>query len=340
MQKGLVILLFSISCYGFDTNYTAFDMAQSHQQHIDSIRYLLDNARIEDVSFPVAQSFDSSKTFIRKGLLKVRANAIGTVIICHGYTHSKYEGFFFKMLFPHFNVLAFDFRAHGEQTCGQYSTIGRDEILDVKGAVDYVNSRLDLSGVPLFGFGFSMGAVSLFQAQSHYKNLFDALILDSPFDSSDDCMKRSIDKAMSFKMWGKTYKIPGSGLILKALYNPYLRPIIKYIFKWTTGMDPNTADTKFVPVIPLKNAQNIKIPCMFVTCEKDASVTVDCVHRLYQAIDVPFKRLWITKGIKHCGSCLFQPEAYCYRVNKFIKHVLDHSFEHKAKVYDDRKCQC
>jgi pimeloyl-ACP methyl ester carboxylesterase len=324
---------FSLSDYEATDATDPFD---AYKKHVDGIRDYMNALQIEPVSFPVAQDASSGVTFIRKGLLIVRPNALGTVIICHGYTHSKHEASFFRTLFPHFNVLAFDFRAHGELTDGQFSTIGRDEMYDVKGAVDFVKTHPTLAGKPIIGFGFSMGAVSLLQAQGHFKDLFDLLILDSPFDSSSDCMGRCIDKMLTYKLFGKKYTLPGRKLILKSLYNQRLRPIVKVFFRWATGMSTNVARTKFVPVIPIEKAREITVPCFFVSCENDNKVTVDCVRRLYDEVSSPYKRQWVTQGMKHCGSCLAQPELYAYKLNKFIKTALDDSWTEPAKIRDDR----
>lgn len=322
--------------YPFQLFKSNKDPFKAYKDHIDGIKDYMDTFKVETVSFPVQKDAHSRDTFIRKGFLTLRPNALGTVVICHGYTHSKHEAFFFRTLFPHFHVLAFDFRAHGDLIEGQQSTIGRDEMFDVKGAVDFVKSHPELQGKPVIGFGFSMGAVSLLQAQSHFQDLFDLMIMDSPFDSSSDCMGRSIDKILTVRLFGQRYKLPGKWLFMKALYNPYCRPMIKQFFAWASGMNPNAVPTKFVPVIPLDHAYDIKIPCMFITCENDKSVTVDRVRRLYDAVSAPYKRLWITSGPSHCGSCLAQPELYSYKVNRFIKNALDASWDEAAKIRDDR----
>jgi len=324
------------SGYPFRSDDGQGDPFEAYKLHVDGIRNYMSTFQIEPVSFSVAQDADSGTTFIRKGLLTLRPNALGTVIICHGYTHSKHEAAFFRTLFPYFHVLAFDFRAHGELTAGQYSTIGRDEMFDVKGAVDFVRAHPELSGKPIVGFGFSMGAVSLLQAQSNFKDLFDVLILDSPFDSSNDCMVRRIHEMLTYKVFGKTYTLPGENFILNSLYRERLRPLTKVFFRCATGMNTNVAQTKFVPVIPLDKAPEITVPCFFVSCENDTKVTADCVRRLYDAVHAPYKRQWITPGPGHCKSCLSQPELYSYRVNKFIVTALDGSWTESAKIHDDR----
>ena len=306
-------------------------------QDIEQMRKSMQDFQMQPISFWVQKSKQEPTQFIRKGFLITRSQALATVVICHGFTQSKHEAAFFRTFFPHFNILVFDFRAHGELTDGQYSTIGNDELYDVKGAVDFVRTHPELKDKPIIGFGFSMGAVSLLQAQAEFPDLFKVIIMDSPFDSSSDCMAAAIDKMLTVKLFGHSYQIPGKRVMMKCLYCERLQPVMRQVFGYATGFKNYAAQTKFVPVIPIQNAPKITIPSMFISCENDQKVPVGCVRRLYNNVSSPYKRLWITKGIRHCGSCLECPELYAYRVNKFIKSALDNSWKNSEKVHDDRK---
>lgn len=335
---GILILLnhFSIrsaeDCQAMDETFNAY------WQHMDVAKKLLQGSQQLDVTFSARKNKNSSDTFKRKGILTKRPGAIGTIVIGHGYTHSKDSSLFLTLLFPHLNVLVFDFRGHGDLVdSDQYSTLGRDEMYDVQGAVAYIRSDVSLKDLPIIGFGFSMGAVALLMAQAEFGNLFDMLVLDSPFDSSDDCLQCSIQRMLTFKILGRSFTLPGSKYITKALYDPRLKPVVKASFqRLTSGISAKKINTLFVPVNPIAQASKIKIPCMFITCEKDASVTVDRVERLYETVQSPFKRLWITHGSKHCDSCWTQPELYAYKINNFIKKVLKHDFSVPEKRRDDR----
>lgn len=316
--------------------FNAWAQDMSYTNQVKSVKKHMDQLKVEHVSIESLENGQSDKKIIRKAFVAKRPNALGTVVLCHGYTSSKDESFFFKTFLPHFNAIAFDFRAHGELTDGQYSTIGGDEIYDVQAAVNYVKNDPELSGKPLIGFGFSMGAVSLLRAQGSWQDMFDMLILDSPFDSGQECMSQGIDAVMSFKLFGRKYRLPGKNLIMKSLYNPYLSPVVKKFFKWVTGFNPYQIPTKFVHVAPIESAANIKVPCLFFSCVKDNKVPVEAVRRLYQSVDSPFKRMWITHGFKHCSSFISNPDLYWYKVNSFVRKVLDKDMKEKEKIVDDR----
>src|SRR3990167_4596991 len=199
MYIVFVSILTSLSCTKVLPFMIKVD-SSSFGQDVEKMKHSLQDLNCKQIEFPVQKSKKDSSTFIRKGVLITRPQSLGTVIVCHGFTQSKHEAAFFRTFFPHSNVMAFDFRAHGDLTDGQYSTIGNDEVYDVKGAVDFVKSIPELQDKPIIGFGFSMGAVTLIQAQAEYPGLFTAMIMDSPFDSSSDCMAACIDKMLTIKL--------------------------------------------------------------------------------------------------------------------------------------------
>lgn len=340
MQFGIHVLFVMSLCITAGNLYGLLPFSStddiSYVNQVKNVKKHMHEFKVSQISFESKESDTSDKMLTRKGFLTIRPNALGTVIYCHGYTSSKHESFFFKTFLPNFNALAFDFRAHGELADDQHSTIGGDEIYDVLAAVEFVKSQPELKDKPIIGFGFSMGAVSLLRAQARWPNLFDMLILDSPFDSGYECMSQGLDNIMTFKLFGRIYHLPGKSLVLKSLYSERLSPLVKYFFKLVTGFNPNQIPTKFVHVAPIESAQNIKIPCLFFACIKDKKVPVDAVRRLYNAVDSPFKRMWITQGVKHCSAYLTNPEVYWYKINKFVKKVLEKDMKVKEKIVDER----
>jgi pimeloyl-ACP methyl ester carboxylesterase len=278
-----------------------------------------------------------NQTLQRRGLLVRKPNALGTVVICHGYLGCKRHAIFFKHLFPHYNVLSFDFRAHGDDKDGQYSTIGRDEALDVMAAVHFVKSDPTMQGKPVIAFGYSMGAVSAIQAQSQDENLFDAMILDCPFASTDEAMRRGLEEKMKFSLFGKQFVIPGKQFIVDHMYDDAAQALTNFLFKVITQLDSKKVATKFVRVMPIESVKKITVPCYFIHCENDKKVTVDDVQSLYN--NKPgFKRLWITQGQSHFGSYPHNPELYWYKVNKFLKKLHEKELHERdqEKVCDHR----
>jgi fermentation-respiration switch protein FrsA (DUF1100 family) len=97
------------------------------------------------------------------GWLVPHPQARGNVIFCHGWGRNRGQG---AGLFPllhdmRLNVLAFDFRGHGDST-GHTATFGWEEVQDVLAAAAFVRQRYP--GQPLFLVGVSYGAAVTLQA--------------------------------------------------------------------------------------------------------------------------------------------------------------------------------
>lgn len=291
---------------------------------------------VEKIKFQAQKNESSQETITRYGLLTLRPEAQGTVIICHGYLCNKYDIAFLRTLFPNFNSLVFDFRAHGEAAENQCCTLGKDEAFDVMGAVKFVRDHPQLSNLKLFGYGFSMGAVSLIEAQAKAP-VFDALILDCPFDSSETILSQGIDR-LSFSFLGYRFSMPGRELLRRYAYNPYIQPIAKYIFKRMAGMDATKVDSRLEKIHPAESVASIKVPCFFIHCKNDDRIPPRAIQTIYEkATTTPYKRLWLTQGRGHCDSFFFNPERYFEKTNRFLNSIVRQTYLIKSstKIRDD-----
>ncbi len=85
----------------------------------------------------------------------------GVVLCCHGMSQTREQMLTWaeSLWNAGFHVLLFDFRAVGESE-GHRATGGFMEAQDVLGAVEFVHSRPDCSGLKVGALGFSMGGSS------------------------------------------------------------------------------------------------------------------------------------------------------------------------------------
>ena len=305
--------------------------------NLADIKEQIKHIQFENIVLESLIDHHTTATLQRKGIVVRKPHAIGTVIICHGYLGCKRDALALKHLFPLYNIVVFDFRAHGDDKEGQVSTIGRDEAFDVIAAVKFVKSDPEMAGKPIIAFGYSMGAVSAIQAQAMDATLFDAMILDCPFASTDEAMRRGLEEKMKISLFGRQFTIPGQQFLLDHMYDQSAQAITNFLFKAITQLDSKKVATKFVRVVPIESVKKITVPCFFIHCENDKKVTISDVQSLYN--NKPgFKRLWITQGKAHFGSYQNNPELYWYKVNKFLTKLRERTIDDREqeKVCDHR----
>ena len=288
----------------------------------------LPGSTIEEITFFSPELHGSTHYLSRKGILVIRPQAKGTILICHGYMCSKYDAAFLRSLFPDYNTFVFDFRAHGEATTNQCSTLGLNEALDVTAAAHCLMQHPKLKNYPLFGYGFSMGAVSLIQAQAA-QPLFDGLILDCPFDSSRKVLSHLLGQTQ-LSFCGYYFDLPGRGLIQKYAFHPYVEPFVRRLVQTTPMTASEEIRTKVSHFKPIQAIAKIITPCFFIHCKNDEKVSLQSAKRLY-AKAAGFKRLWITNGRRHFDSYFYNPEQYQHRVQKFLSSIQRKEYAHKPK---------
>jgi pimeloyl-ACP methyl ester carboxylesterase len=311
----------------------------STQTYLNMQSKYLKGGKLEYVTFSAQEAEDSEKMLARHGILYIRPNARGTVLVCHGFMCDKFDiSFLRRTLFEDYNVMMFDFRAHGENVDNeQCCTFGRDEALDVIGAVNYLKSRKDIKDLPRIVYGFSMGAVAAIQAQATDQTLFSAMILDCPYDTSENVIKRSLEN-LKFTLFGYTFEMPGKALLEKFAFNSYVQSFLKALLKTVASLDATATRTQIFPLSPVESIRKISIPCLFIHCKNDEKVPVLAAQKLYENAQ-GFKRLWITNGRRHFDSIFYNPEKYVHKVNRFIDYVLSANSNQKpfSKIYTDIK---
>lgn len=301
----------------------------------ETIERMIDDAIVEKVTIHAQKNHASRETIKRKGILVRRNNAKANILMCHGFMCNKFDIGFIRTLFgKDYNFLSFDFRAHGEETDGQICTFGRDESLDVLAGAEFMKHHADIGHLPLFVYGFSMGAASAIEAQAKYPYLFKGMILDCPFDSTSNVLKRSIN-TLTFNVCGYEFYIPGRRLLHKYAFHPYVQAVLRPILKAAANMDPKQVETQICHVYPHKSIKSVDIPCLFICCKQDELVSMDAIKAVYDGAK-GYKKLWLTNGRNHCDSFFYNPEAYSKRINRFMRAVLNGSVKHKkSKIVED-----
>jgi pimeloyl-ACP methyl ester carboxylesterase len=284
----------------------------------------------EDVMVYARESAQSDRKIARKGHLTYYPDARATILIAHGYMCDKYDVGFLRTIFgtKHTNFMTFDFRGHGEQGQGQCCTFGRDEAYDVIAAAKFLRSHPATKGKPLFVYAFSMGAVASIEAQAKEK-LFDAMVLDCPFDASETIVKSCLS-SLKISLFGYNVMVPGHALLEKYAFHPYVQSTIKMLLKSVAQVDHARINTFVYRFKPADSAQKIDVPCFFIHCKNDEKITIAAAKNIY-AHTVGPKQLWITNGRHHYDSYFYNPEGYAKRVSTFIDQVLMGQWTDRAK---------
>ena len=307
-------------------------------------RYRFLDGNLENISFEVDADNFSAKKIVRHGTFLKIPGARATIVMCHGFMCDKKDIGIIRMLLRsgkyQYNILSFDFRGHGEDAHGQACTMGKNEIHDILGAVSYIKSLKEVKDLPIIGYGFSMGAVSLIQTQgsveAEKKPCFDALVLDCPFDSSDAILKRVLER-LKISVLGYRFGLPAQSFLHKYFFTSYVQSCFKFLLRASSKFEGQNVTLSLQEILPYKSAQNITVPALVITCSNDEKVPLESVENVYNNLASSYKELWITNGRRHFDSLFYNPEAYTYRVLRFIEKFLEKKFKDKKahKLYAD-----
>ncbi|NDJ77051.1 MAG: alpha/beta hydrolase [Chloroflexi bacterium] len=221
--------------------------------------------------------------------------ARGTVIMCPGQNGSADKDVpQTKPLHDAgFNVLLFDFRAHGRSE-GRLVTLGVLEQLDLRAALDYVQQErgAERAGV----MGFSMGAaVALLVAAEDER--IAALVLDGAYPRL----------AGILPAWVRLQGLPG--------------PLARGAAWVVMLIGSLRARYQLYHANPLDLAEGIKAPALFIHGEDDPFVTWDELESLVERIPGPTD-VWRVRHGMHRSAFRDHAEDYNHRVVAwFTEHV-------------------
>lgn len=220
--------------------------------------------------------------------------AKGTVIALHGHGGNKDTLLpLAHMLYPRFNVLMLDHRAHGE-SAGTRTTIGFEERLDVHAAVDFLESR-KLGPVGIFGM--SMGGATAILAVAEDERIA-AVVADSPYAR----LRWAVAEAARLRGY------PGM-----------VTPGIAYLGCMATAMHLGYPIWAFDPVEVVSRIA--PRPLFIMHGELDELIPVSNAHKLYSAAREP-KSLWLIPGLQHCKAMSEMTEEFGRRILEFFEGSL------------------
>ena len=219
-----------------------------------------------------------------------------TIVLCHGIWTGRRECLPLALRFQAagYNVLTFDFRAHGLSE-GRFTSVGHHETNDVLGAVAYVKSRAEVDPSKIGVIGFSMGAAASIQAAARCQDIA-ALVADSAYANFVDAARYSFS------------------LITRVPHFP-MAPMAMRWAKWLVNVDAN----QLRPVDAI--GRIAPRPVLIAHGELDEIVPVRHAHNLFKAAGEP-KELWIHPAAHHVGARDIDTEGYFARIARFMRESL------------------
>ncbi len=252
--------------------------------------------RPSDYGLPYEKvSFQSADGTTLRGWFVQATDSRGSVIFCHGYAGSKAPDLQYVPWFRArgYNVLLFDFRAHGESS-GDRSSLVYYEREDLLAAI----ACLQQHGINQIGLmGFSMGAAVAI-ATAAVSEAVRAVIADSGFAElrtivSNGMRKRGIPPLIALGLTTLVVWAAGHRLGCRLTDSDPLR--------WVGRLAPR--------------------PLLLIHGEQDCDVPVTEAHRLYEAAGEP-KELWVVAGAGHRRVDQICADEYMSRVLAFFDNWL------------------
>ncbi|MDQ7028899.1 MAG: alpha/beta fold hydrolase [Ardenticatenia bacterium] len=234
----------------------------------------------EDVAFPARDG-----TLLRGWWLLSEAGA-PTVIVAPGQAGSA-DGDVraaARLAKAGFNVLLFDFRAHG-RSAGERVTFGYGEVLDMCGALDWLAEK----GIARAGvLGFSMGgAVAI--TTSVYDARIGAVVADSPFVRLHTVLAAGLHEA----------GVP--------------RRMASWLARWAILWADMALDIALEVAEPARWAPAVRTPVLVIQAGRDRFVPVEEIRWFREQVTGTCE-VWCVPVADHREAERVDPEAYWARV--------------------------
>ncbi len=196
-----------------------------------------------------------------------------TAIVCHGLGAGKSNQLLLArdLIINGYNVLIFDFRAHGDSG-GQLSSFGDRERFDVLGAVRWLRENRPEQSRKIVGLGVSMGGAALMSAaaeDSPEARAIDAVAVLSTFDHFSSIADDLTDN----------YLIQPVGWLARNVGVPLAGALAGSDLE---NFSPARAADRIAPR-----------PVMVIHGRGDALIPFETGVRLFERVQMPKVRLWV-----------------------------------------------
>lgn len=242
-------------------------------------------------------SFRSKDGINLSGIFVKRKNPLGNVVLAHGFQSCKeFVSSIIDML-PEYNILLFDFRAHGKSG-GRFRTLGCHEYKDLFAAVDFLKDRTKPNKVfsrklPLYIIGISMGGAVAIDSLAKRSDLCDGLVVDSSFSNLEDVVYNSFRIKVGLPAY------------------PFA-PITIRMLNFVTSSDMSK-------ICPIESVKKIDKPILFIhSCIDDVVKPQDTLN-MYANSKNTKSKLWVGPVCIHGHLYRKYPDDYKKKLRSFLK---------------------
>ncbi len=114
--------------------------------------------------------------------------------------------------------------------------------------------------------------------------------------------------------------------------------MLKTLLRSFSKFDSGPINLCVAPAYPEEAIKYVTVPCFFIGCVNDDKAPEEAVLSVYKGAR-GFKRCWIDPdGRRHFDTLFRQTYKYIYKVDRFIKKVINSSYKHlvQEKISKDR----
>jgi pimeloyl-ACP methyl ester carboxylesterase len=245
----LALSIFVLLVVGSMSGYLVYRMVSPPRSHSDII---LDNFP----GHPLLLNFTVAGEGPRDGWFFPGLKSAPTIILCSSYESSRGEILTLATALQdqQYNVLVFDFSAHG--TAGGRSTLGFQEVAELRAAMDAVAKRGDVNANQFGLWGVNMGAyVALAEATNDSR--VRAIAAESPYASPDVMVALQVSRAGlgSFRLITRA-----SQIIFQRLYRQFRNvPSLKMSISRLSGVAQLYMETPEDPMLAAATSELFRL---------------------------------------------------------------------------------
>ena len=259
-------------------------------RHLRAIRTREIDSSIEEITFATEDNLTLGGWYLRHEAPR------DLLIVCHGYAMIRHELLDLARALRERGhaVLLFDFRGHGTSG-GRRSTIGYREAGDIIAALDYIQGRPELAGLPIGVAGISMGGAASLLAAAREPRIA-AVAADSSFAALAETAAGSLRELCH------AAAVPLSPLIIR---------FGELLTRVRIGINrPIDAIAAIAPR-----------PVLIIHDSEDTFVPVRNAFALHDAAGEP-KALWVRPGRGHASLWACCAAEYVERLDRFFTQAL------------------